>query len=81
VVRAGAYLEGNMGVATTYVVYECPACEERFVDERRCPDCNVFCAGSARAGAARRAARLFSPMTWRRVDGNGEVRPRVRTEC
>jgi ribosomal protein L32 len=32
-----------MGVATAYVVYECPACEERFVDERRCPDCNVFC--------------------------------------
>jgi hypothetical protein len=25
------------------VVYECPGCEERFVDERRCPECNLFC--------------------------------------
>ena len=28
-----------MGVTTAYVVYECPACGERFVDERRCPSC------------------------------------------
>jgi len=32
-----------MTVATVYVVYECPGCEERFVDKRRCPDCNLFC--------------------------------------
>lgn len=25
------------------VIYECPACEQRFVDERRCPACNLFC--------------------------------------
>lgn len=31
------------GSAIVSVVYECPGCEERFVGERRCPDCNVFC--------------------------------------
>ena len=24
-------------------VYECPDCEVRYLDERRCPDCNLFC--------------------------------------
>ena len=24
-------------------VYECPACEMRFLGEQRCPDCHVFC--------------------------------------
>ncbi len=24
-------------------IYECPACEERYLGERRCPDCNRFC--------------------------------------
>jgi hypothetical protein len=23
-------------------VYQCPECEERFLGERRCPDCNLF---------------------------------------
>jgi ribosomal protein L32 len=32
-----------MSATTACVVYECPGCEERFVDERRCPECNVFC--------------------------------------
>lgn len=26
-----------------HTVYECPRCEERFVGERRCPDCHIFC--------------------------------------
>jgi len=26
-----------------HTVYECPACEARFLGERRCPDCNRFC--------------------------------------
>jgi len=26
-----------------HTVYECPVCEERFLGERRCPDCNRFC--------------------------------------
>jgi hypothetical protein len=25
------------------VVYECPDCEIRYLDERRCPDCGLFC--------------------------------------
>ncbi len=25
-----------------HTVYECPSCAERFVGERRCPDCNLF---------------------------------------
>ena len=28
---------------TFAVVYECPDCEQRFLDERRCPDCQLFC--------------------------------------
>jgi hypothetical protein len=24
-------------------VYECPACEARFLGEQRCPDCGIFC--------------------------------------
>ncbi len=32
-----------MGATTVSVVYECPSCEERFVDERRCPECSLFC--------------------------------------
>jgi hypothetical protein len=31
-----------MQATTASVVYECPECQERLVDERRCPDCNVF---------------------------------------
>jgi hypothetical protein len=25
-----------------FVVYECPECEQRYLGERRCPDCNLF---------------------------------------
>jgi len=25
------------------VVYQCPDCEQRYLDERRCPDCQLFC--------------------------------------
>ena len=25
------------------VVYECPACDARYLGEQRCPDCNTFC--------------------------------------
>ena len=24
-------------------VYECPDCGERYLNQRRCPDCNLFC--------------------------------------
>lgn len=26
-----------------HTVYECPRCAERYVGERRCPECHVFC--------------------------------------
>jgi ssDNA-binding Zn-finger/Zn-ribbon topoisomerase 1 len=26
-----------------HTLYECPTCQERFLGERRCPDCNRFC--------------------------------------
>ena len=25
------------------VIYQCPECDERYLDERRCPDCQLFC--------------------------------------
>ena len=28
--------------APASVIYECPECEIRYLDERRCPDCNLF---------------------------------------
>ena len=28
---------------TAHVVYECRPCETRYLGERRCPDCNLFC--------------------------------------
>ena len=33
------------------VVYECPDCEQRYLDERRCPDCNLFCRRIDHGGA------------------------------
>lgn len=24
-------------------VYQCPECEQRYLNQRRCPDCNLFC--------------------------------------
>jgi hypothetical protein len=29
--------------ATLGVVYECPDCETRYLNQRRCQDCNLFC--------------------------------------
>jgi hypothetical protein len=26
-----------------HTIYECPSCDERFVGERRCPSCQLFC--------------------------------------
>jgi hypothetical protein len=31
------------GGAPAQTVYACPDCEQRFLGERRCPDCNKFC--------------------------------------
>jgi ribosomal protein L32 len=32
-------------------VYECSACGERFLGERRCPDCNLFARNLGLGGA------------------------------
>ncbi|MBA2767705.1 MAG: hypothetical protein H0U35_00960 [Sporichthyaceae bacterium] len=32
-------------------LYECPACGERYLGERRCPDCNRFCRALGLGGA------------------------------
>ena len=29
--------------ANPNIVYECPECEARYLNERRCADCNTFC--------------------------------------
>lgn len=26
-----------------HTIYECPSCETRYLGERRCPDCHLFC--------------------------------------
>ena len=31
------------GALVAHTVYECPACGERRVGERRCPECHLFC--------------------------------------
>lgn len=31
------------GQAVAHTVYECPACEARYLGTRRCPECNRFC--------------------------------------
>ena len=33
----------RLGDLVAHTIYECPACGQRFVGERRCPDCNRFC--------------------------------------
>ena len=38
---ASAPIPDRAGRAVT--VYECPACEARYLGQQRCPDCGVFC--------------------------------------
>ena len=33
----------RLGELVAQTIYECPDCGERFVAERRCPDCHRFC--------------------------------------
>jgi len=39
-----------MSVGPALVVYECPACGERRLGERRCEECNLFCRRIGRGG-------------------------------
>jgi hypothetical protein len=38
----GRYPRSASTDARTSVIYEYPECETRYLDERRCPDCNLF---------------------------------------
>ena len=29
--------------ADSDIIYQCPKCENRYLNERRCPDCNTWC--------------------------------------
>lgn len=33
----------ELAVWSQATVYQCPQCDERYLGERRCPDCNLFC--------------------------------------
>ena len=32
----------RLGQLVAHTVYECPSCQERFLGERRCPECHLF---------------------------------------
>jgi hypothetical protein len=32
-----------LGERLAHTLYECPTCGERYLGERRCPECNRFC--------------------------------------
>ena len=36
--------------APASVIYECPECETRYLNERRCPDCQLFTRRVPQAG-------------------------------
>jgi hypothetical protein len=38
------------GALVAHMVYECPSCTERFIGERRCPECNLFTRGVGLGG-------------------------------
>lgn len=33
----------RLGTLVDHTVYECPSCNERFLGQQRCADCNQFC--------------------------------------
>jgi hypothetical protein len=53
-------------------VYECPACEARFLGEQRCPDCHVFC---RRLGLGGPCPHCDDPVTLAELLGLEEVQP------
>jgi hypothetical protein len=51
--RLPALLTAPTAVLRAHTVYECPSCQERFVGERRCPDCQLFCRSLGLGGTCR----------------------------
>src|SRR3984893_18508373 len=49
--RAQAATGSPTGGLLTQTVYACPECEERYLGERRCPVCNLWCRNIGRGGA------------------------------
>lgn len=41
-------------------IYECPACEQRFLGQRRCGDCNLMCRKLGLGGACRGCDELVT---------------------
>ena len=50
----------NIPPAGLGVIYECPECEARYLSERRCPDCHLFC---RRAGIGGYCPHCDEPVT------------------
>ncbi len=59
-------------VLVTHTVYECPSCEARFLGDRRCPDCHVFC---RRLGLGGLCPHCDDPVTLAELLGMEEVQP------
>lgn len=53
-------------------VYECPACATRYLDDRRCPDCNLFC---RRLGPGGHCPHCDEPVTLTDLTQPEEPRP------
>jgi hypothetical protein len=41
--RRAAPAPARVCVPAALIVYECTGCEVRYLGERRCPECNLFC--------------------------------------
>jgi ribosomal protein L32 len=45
---------------TAQTVYECPACSERFLGQRRCDDCNLWCRKVGLGGECSNCAEILT---------------------
>ena len=41
-IRLSFASNSSVRLLVDHTVYECPSCQERFLGERRCPDCHLF---------------------------------------
>ncbi|MDQ3664851.1 MAG: hypothetical protein M3353_09385 [Actinomycetota bacterium] len=60
------------------VVYECPDCEQRLLDERRCPDCQLFCRRVDRGGNCPHCGEPVAITDLEQVPTGQEVSPWAR---